>query len=200
MKAASVEEGGQLEAASVLAHVAPVCSNRDRLGSSESKPDEDDIDSGWDDEEDVDSAWGEGVDATPEVAASPRSGPTAQEREAQAALAAARKDRQRTKAAEKSQRRKARAAAALAKQKKQEKKPTGARSATALRAPASDREAGRQVEPPRATAGPEAMTDETLGAAVTANAARRRAVPLPVIAVLLILAVAGAIGLVVGRR
>jgi hypothetical protein len=170
------------------------------LGSSESKPDEDDIDSGWDDEEDVDSAWGEGVDTTPEVAATPRTGPTAQDREAQAAHAAARKDRQRAKAAEKSQRRKARAAAALAKQKKQEKKPSGARSATAPRATASDREARRRVEPPPATAGPEATPDETLGASVTATAARRRAVPRSVIAVLLILAVAGVIGLVVGRR
>jgi hypothetical protein len=184
----------------VLAHVGRVCSNRDRLGSSESKPDEDDVDSGWDAEEDVDSGWGEGVDTTPEAAATPRRGPTAEDREGRAAHAAARKDRQRAKVAEKSQRRKERAAAASAKQKKQEKKLGRARSAAAPRATASDGAVQRRVEPARAAAGREATPDETLGAPVTATAARRRAVPPLVIIVLLILAAAGAIGLVVGRR
>jgi hypothetical protein len=172
------------------------------VGSSESKPDADDVDRGWDDddEDDVDSAWGDGVDAAPEAAATPRVAPTAEEREARAAHAAAKKERQRAKAAEKKRRREARAAAAEAKQKKQEKKPGGAGAATAPRAKASDREARRRVEPSRADPGPEAAWGESPRASGAPTTTRRRAVSPWMIAVLIAVVAAGVLGLVMGRR
>ena len=177
-----------------------MCSTRDRVGSPESKPDADDVDSGWDDEDDVDSAWGDGPDSTPDAVATPGEAPTAEEREARAAQAATRKERQRAKAAEKKQRREARAAAAAAKQKKQEKKPGGAGAAAAPRAKGSDRDARRRVEPSRTAPGPEAAEGVSPRASAAAANPRRRAVSPWVIAVLLVVVAAGVIGLVMGRR
>jgi cobalamin biosynthesis Mg chelatase CobN len=178
-----------------------------RLGSSESKPDEDELDAGWDGEEDadsgsddddaVDAGWDEEL-AAPGPPGTPRRAPTAEEREAQAARAAARKDRRRGKASEKSERRKARADAAAAKQKKQKKK-SGARTTTAPRDAATDRRPRRRVEG-RAAAEPGAQGDVTPGPRATPARAPRRAVPLVVVVVLLLFAAAGVIGLFIARR
>ena len=176
----------------------PVCFNRGRLSASESKPDENEIDSNWDDEEeDLDSGWDDEAISAQADSGAPRRVLTAEEHEARAARAAARKDRRRAKAGEKSERRKARAAAASAKQKKQAKR-SEARPAPTPRATA-ERRAPRQAEAGTAVE-TEARADATPGARTSTAKVRRRAVPLAVIVVLLLVVAAGALGLFIARR
>ena len=181
----------------------PMCSTAGRLPSLKSKPDEAELDSGWDDEGDldagwhdahaIDAGWDEAGDAAADAVGAPRRALTAEEREARAARDATRKAHKRVKAGEKSERRKSRAAAASSKQKKQEKR-TGARPAAA---PVAERKARRQVEEGPIEVDPRVKSSATGGSTATV---RRPGVPLAVIVVLVLVVAAGAVGLILARR
>lgn len=175
---------------------------------------EDDIDLGWDDEQEIDSGWGSenGVAAAPEA---PGAEPV---RSADAgALSPAsdvrppaphnprgrkeRKERQRAKAAEKSRRQKERAAAATARQKKPKQREEAVRTRASVEP--SDREAGGREGRSPGFARSDARSEPTRGNAASRLdrvGARRAKVPLVVSGVLVILAIATAIGVFVARR
>jgi hypothetical protein len=166
-------------------------------GVSESRgktPDLDELDAGWgeDDEDDVDSAWGDAEDLD---GPAPK-GLTPEEREAREARVAARKERQRLKASAKAERRKARASAAASKQKKSAPRVAGAPSERrpAPRAPRRVDEPAREVE---------VRSPDRDGAASGVSADRiikRRRDWRPVVVLVLLVVVAGAVALLLWRR
>jgi cobalamin biosynthesis Mg chelatase CobN len=178
------------------------------VGSTGSKADDDDIDLGWDDdEEDVDSGW-EAEDGSPGVdeprAAASRAaaesgsvGPASEVRPRPPRDEGARKGRQRAKAAEKNRRQKERAAAAAAKQKKARSRDEAPVTEVRTKTPDRDSPAPARASPAAAKRS-ETRTEPARGDA--ARVTPRRKVPLSVISVLVILGIAGAVGLLMAQR